>query len=438
MHSRLLAAIVVLLVSSSITAQVHQATPVEQMLRELRAKYAGLDHSAMMNAPTTPPSPIPADFNTSAARTFNIVARQFEFVISPLPFAVNVGDSVTLNITAADVQHGFALERFAPEGRNVRPNETATVSFVANTAGTFTFVCTVFCGIGHERMDGTFTVTANATPGPTVASFSPTSGPATGGTSVTISGSNFQQGATVRFGAVNAGAVTFVNSGSLSAIAPAQAAGSVAITVTNPDGQSANRTGYTYTAVSGVSITSVTPASGGTSGNEVVTIAGTGFASGAQVLIGGERATNVAVTPTSITASTPLGRSDFANTMIVDVEVRNPDGTGAIREKGFTYSVPALAIERLSTPTASPGGGTSLTITGRGFTSALPITVTIGGVAATDIKVINAVSISAIAPPRAAGPADVVVTVGSQSASPNPVAAITYRTAPPRRRAARP
>ena len=42
-------------------------------------------------------------------------------------------------------------------------------------------------------------------PAPTVTSVSPTHGPHTGGTSVTINGSNFQQGASVVFGTTSAG-----------------------------------------------------------------------------------------------------------------------------------------------------------------------------------------------------------------------------------------
>jgi heme/copper-type cytochrome/quinol oxidase subunit 2 len=435
MRARLLLAAIAAVVSFDVLAQVHEPTPVEELIRQFRAKHAGHDHAAMMNAPTTPPSPIPDGFNVAAARTFNITAKQFEYQISPAPFEVNVGDSVTLNLTSTDVIHGFQMERYT-ESITVRKGDTTSVSFVANTAGSFTFFCTIFCGTGHEGMDGRFTVNASTVPAPTVTSFTPTTAPATGGTSVTITGTNFQQGATVRFGAAAASGVTFNSATSLTAIAPAQAAGSVAITVTNPDGQSANRTGFTYTAVSGVTIASVTPSTGATSGKDAITVTGSGFLAGAQLLVGGRPATGLTITPTSITASTPLGSSDFANSSVVDVEVKNPDGTGAISEKAFTYTVPAPAIERISTPTASPSGGTTLTITGRGFTSALPVTVSIGGLAATEVKVVNAVTLSAIAPARAAGAADVVVSVGTQSAT--AASALMYRTAPARRRSSRP
>ncbi len=75
-------------------------------------------------------------------------------------------------------------------------------------------------------------------PAPMVTGIVPTSGPPAGGTAVTLSGANFQAGATVHFGAVAATAVTFNSAASLSAVTPAEAAGPVDVTVTNPDGQS--------------------------------------------------------------------------------------------------------------------------------------------------------------------------------------------------------
>jgi IPT/TIG domain len=74
---------------------------------------------------------------------------------------------------------------------------------------------------------------------PTVSSISPTSGPTTGGTSVTITGANFVSGATVAFGGTAATGVTVVSSTTITATTPPMAAGTVPVKVTNPDGSSA-------------------------------------------------------------------------------------------------------------------------------------------------------------------------------------------------------
>ena len=65
----------------------------------------------------------------------------------------------------------------------------------------------------------------------------PTSGTPAGGTNLTITGTDFQAGATVTIGGVAAGNVVFNNSNSISAVSPILPAGTVNdLTVTNPDG----------------------------------------------------------------------------------------------------------------------------------------------------------------------------------------------------------
>jgi hypothetical protein len=76
-----------------------------------------------------------------------------------------------------------------------------------------------------------------AGPTPTVSSIGSTSGPTTGGASVTVTGTNFVAGATVMFGGVPATNVTVASSTSITATTPPNNAGPVNVTVTNPDGQ---------------------------------------------------------------------------------------------------------------------------------------------------------------------------------------------------------
>ena len=76
-------------------------------------------------------------------------------------------------------------------------------------------------------------------PAPALTSISPASGSVNGGTSVTLSGSNFLNGAAVTFGTIPSTFVVVVNSSTMTATTPAAAAGAVNVTVTNPDGQSA-------------------------------------------------------------------------------------------------------------------------------------------------------------------------------------------------------
>jgi len=84
-------------------------------------------------------------------------------------------------------------------------------------------------------------------PAPKVSSISPSSGPAAGGTPVTITGTDFAAGAKVNIGGV-AATVTGINKTSITATTPAHAAGAVDVEVVNPDNQKNTLTRvFTYT-----------------------------------------------------------------------------------------------------------------------------------------------------------------------------------------------
>jgi hypothetical protein len=86
---------------------------------------------------------------------------------------------------------------------------------------------------------------------PTVTSIYPTAGPTTGGTTVTINGTNFNNsGLTVHFGATQSPSVTFVSDVQIRAASPAGAAATVHITVTTAAGTSTTSAAdqFTFTA----------------------------------------------------------------------------------------------------------------------------------------------------------------------------------------------
>jgi IPT/TIG domain len=74
--------------------------------------------------------------------------------------------------------------------------------------------------------------------GPIITSVVPNSGPVTGGTVVKLLGSGFETGAGVNFGSMAAASVTVVGSSQIRAVTPSSTAGTVSITVTNPDSKS--------------------------------------------------------------------------------------------------------------------------------------------------------------------------------------------------------
>src|SRR5262249_57326019 len=86
--------------------------------------------------------------------------------------------------------------------------------------------------------------------------------------------------------------VAVVSGTTITAVTPPFAAGSVAVTVTNPGGQSSTRQNA-FSYIAGPAITGVAPGNGPTAGGTVITITGTNFQAGATVTVGGAAATNV-------------------------------------------------------------------------------------------------------------------------------------------------
>src|SRR5436190_9119496 len=381
------------------------------------------DHLAMLKAYLAahsshgPVIPQPETVNPTAAKTFNMVARSFQFDITPVSFVVNQGDVVTINFSVPSNDqakaHGLLMETYVENPIQVNKGQSRTIIFTATTPGTFQFVCSVSdCGTGHSDMAGLFMVNAVVAAAPAITSVNPNSGSTAGGTNVTITGTNFQSNATVKFGGVAATNVNVTSSTTITATTPAHAAGAVDVLVTNADAQSGTLTaGFTYN-VPAPTITSITPATGPTSGNTVVTISGTNFQSGATVKIGGVAATNVnVVDATTITAMTPFGPATEQVATKKDVAVTMTSGA-AMLTAAFLYTRPALSVTLVTPSSAPPAGGTKVSITGTGFTSALASSITIGGVAATNLQVVDAVTMTATVPAHACGSVGGVVSCG--------------------------
>jgi alpha-tubulin suppressor-like RCC1 family protein len=174
-------------------------------------------------------------------------------------------------------------------------SEATGVHFGASAAGTFTVnsptSITATSPAGTGTVDVTVTTpsgTSAATaadrftyiPPPIVTKVKPNKGPAAGGTSSTITGSNFTGAMTVSFGGLPASSFTINSSTSITAIAPAGTAGAADITVTTASGTSAVGTHdvFKYEAPT---IASISPAAGPLAGGTSVTVSGSGFAPGA-------------------------------------------------------------------------------------------------------------------------------------------------------------
>jgi alpha-tubulin suppressor-like RCC1 family protein/outer membrane protein OmpA-like peptidoglycan-associated protein len=266
-----------------------------------------------------------------------------------------------------------------------RTGETCSTTYTQSSpAGTYPTTCTGGSASGYvvSYVPGTVTVT----PPPTVASVSPVSGPAAGGTSLTVTGTGFLSGASVTVGGAACASVTVVSATSITCTAPAGAAGAQDVVVTNTDTQSGTGSGL-FRYVAAPSVTSVSPSSGSTDGGASLTITGTGFLSGASVTVGGAACTSVAVvSATSITCVAPAGTAGAQ-----DVVVTNTDGQLGTGSGLFSFEVPptttvtptTLAISQISgevTPTTLVGASNAATVaavpgTGEALVDGKPVPV---------------------------------------------------------------
>ena len=165
------------------------------------------------------------------------------------------------------------------------------------------------------------------------------------------------------------------------------------------------------------SVAQVSPHRGTPAGGTEVAIEGTNFSEVAAVDFGSTAATSYTVNSDgSITAISPAG------TGTVDVTVVTPGGTSATSPADrFTYGVTVTGVEPDEGPLA---GGTSVTITGSGFTGATG--VSFGSTTATSFTVNSDSSITAVSP-AGTGTVDVEVTTPSGTSPTSPADQFSYR-----------
>lgn len=242
---------------------------------------------------------------------------------------------------------------------------------------------------------GALTMVASAPP--TVASVAPLSGPASGGTSVIITGTNFTAVSSVKFGAAAPPTYTIISSTQISTTSP-PGTGAVDVTVTTSSGTSAVSSAdlFSYlTPVTPPTVIGLNPTSGASAGGTLVIITGAAFSGATMVRFGTNQALSFTITsPTQITAASPPASG------AVDVTVTTPIGTSAISPADlFTYLVssPAPGVTALNPGSGAGLGGTQVSISGTALSGATA--VKFGTTLATSFNIVGSTQITAVSPP---------------------------------------
>ncbi|MBT0770667.1 IPT/TIG domain-containing protein [Kineosporia sp. J2-2] len=338
---------------------------------------------------------------TSTADQYVYVAAPTVTGLAPAAGPIAGGTSVTVTGTGFTGATSVAFGGVSTTSFTVSGDTQLVVTAPAQAVGTVDVVVTAPGGTSATSSADRFTYYAV----PTVTAVSPASGPTGAGTVVVITGTGFTGASGVRFGANPATSFT-VNSGTqITATAPAGSVGTVDVTVTTPGGTSAPTSADQFTYVGPPVVSAVSPARGPLGGGQSVVITGAGFTGATTVRFGASNAASYVVnSATQITAVTPAGSAGT-----VDVTVTTVGGTSATSSSDQYSYVNAPTVSAIS-PSAGPvGGGTTVTVTGTGFTGAT--SVSFGGVPAAGVIAVSSdTSITAVAPAHVAGPVDVTVT----------------------------
>lgn len=297
----------------------------------------------------------------------------------------------------------------------VSGNEVTAISPPQSTSIQTVSVTTPEGTSAPEPTNDQFTYDA---PTPVVTSVAPASGPDAGGTLVTITGSGFIGTGKVRFGTAVAARFTVVSDTVVTAVTPAQLPGPHPVYVTTAGGTNiAGAALSEFRALAPVAVTTaVTPASGPTTGGTTVTITGTGFSGATRVAFGAVAATSfTVVSNTEITAVTPVQPAGVRPVLVTTTL----GGTNAALgpPDSFSYIAPIPSVASVSPQSGPVSGGTTVTITGTGFTGTTK--VAFGAVAAVSFAVVSDTEITAVTPAQPAGTRVVHVTTAGGVTSPS-------------------
>ncbi|PKN56459.1 MAG: hypothetical protein CVU56_15985 [Deltaproteobacteria bacterium HGW-Deltaproteobacteria-14] len=255
--------------------------------------------------------------------------------VHPTRGALSGGEQVALAVTGLTPAGGVPVVEFGGRGATVTGWDAAAMSVVVTapagvSPGPVTVTVRQDAGVGALAGAWTYLDT------PRIDAVSPATGPAAGGTTVTLTGAGFAPGAAVRVGALPATAIQVIDATHIQAVTGPGSPGPADVRVTQAGLDAVRAGAFTYQGQPAVWV--VDPPAGAVAGGTRVRILGTGFPVGqaVEVSFGGAAASNVNVIDmNTIEARTPRG---FPGPVAVRVKGGDVDAT---HPNGFSYFDPA-------------------------------------------------------------------------------------------------
>ncbi|HEX4186627.1 MAG TPA: IPT/TIG domain-containing protein [Solirubrobacteraceae bacterium] len=303
----------------------------------------GVDKSGTLgNGTTGSPSAVPV-LVEGVTKVASVSAGGFHMVAygEPIPVVTGVspnrgplagGTSVT--ISGADLAGATAVKFGTVEASGVTVNSSSSITVTAPAGtGTVDVRVTTPAGTSPASTGDRFSYIGS----PTITKLLPKSGSVAGGTSVTITGTNFTAVTAVKFGSVAASSFTVNSATTIKAVAPEEPAGSVQVSVTTEFGTTPVSSAAVYKFAPAV--TAVSPNSGPVVGGTSVTVTGVGFAPGTTATkfkFGTTRVTGVSCA--SSTECTMTAPAHVAGTVDVTATVNKVSSAKQPPGDSFTYS----------------------------------------------------------------------------------------------------
>jgi hypothetical protein len=260
--------------------------------------------------------------------------------VTPSSGSTDGGTSITITGTAFTGATGIGIGGVSCASFNVTSATTATCTTPPGNAGSASVDVTT--GNGTNPANALFTFIQ---PPPAISAVSPDSGPPTGGTDITIMGSNFTGATGITIGGSPCASFNVTNAMTATCTTPSGNNGAVNVAVTTPSGTTAANSLFTFVTPppppSPPTVTSVSPTSGISFGGTNITITGTDLTGATSIKIGGNLCSNFAVTnATTATCITPSGVTGTPRS----VEVTTAVGTNTANTL-YTYTPPPTGSE---------------------------------------------------------------------------------------------